>query len=168
MVQYYSEGSLPKDVTFFIGPVGAPPEAKKYYERAVALSKEGDNEPLEEILNIIISSLSKMASDTYQEPSQLKNILEAMIDSEIGEFSTFVAKGYIRKTWMPTITIHLDRLKAPDGCSLRHLVKKSHGECIAATLGITLKADWIYTSWAYPGTPIDISPSRHLQTVKGA
>jgi len=72
----------------------------------------------------------------------------------------------LRKTWTPTLTIDLGLLAAADGSPLGHLVQKSHGEVIAAMLGKTFQAEWIYTSWVYPGRPIDILSSRHLQNAK--
>ena len=161
-----ADNPRPTDVTFFIGPVGAPPHIKKVYEEAVALSAAGDGAVLEEILDMSIEALRDIAEDSPQGPSPLKKHLEALIDQEIGEFSTYVAKGYLRKTWTPTLTINLDLLAAADGSPLGHLVQKSHGEVIAALLGKTFKANWIYTSWAYRGTPIDITPSNRLQDVK--
>ena len=59
-------------------------------------------------------------------------------------------------------------LAAADGSPLGHLVQKSHGEVIAALLGLTFRAEWIDTSWHYPATSIDIPSSRHLQNAKEA
>ncbi len=156
----------PTDVTFFVGPVGAPPHIKKVYEEAVARSATGDEFALEEILDGFIEALRDIAEGTPQDPAPLKVLLECLIDQEIGEFPTYVAKGYLHKTWAPVVTVYLDRLKAPDGSPLGHLVQKAHGEVIAAMLGKTFQAEWIYTSWVYPGRPIDILSSRHLQNAK--
>ena len=144
----------PTDVTFFLGPVGAPPHIKKVYEDAVARSAAGDGSALDEFLDTYIETLRDIAEGTPQDPAPLKILLESLIDQEIGEFPTFVAKGYLHKTWTPVVTVYLDRLKAPDGSPLGHLVQKAHGEVIAAMLGKTFQAEWIYTSWAYPSTPI--------------
>jgi hypothetical protein len=166
MVYHSADDLLPKDVTFFIGPVGAPPRIKKFYDEAIALSNSGDEALLEEFLTTTISTLRDFAEGSPQKPSILKSLLEVSIDSKIGELSTFVAKGYLRGTWTPIVTIYLDRLTAPNGSPLGHLVKKSHGEYIAAILGKTFKAEWIYTSWVYPSTPIDISLSHNMSNGK--
>lgn len=167
MNEFSASNSLPIDITFFIGPVGAPPHIKKIYDDAVEQSDAGDGTALEEFLDASIEALRDIADGSPQNPSPLKQLLETLIDREIGEFSTFVAKGYLRKSWTPILTIHLGRLTAPDGCLLGSLVRRSHGEVIAAMLGKTFKAQWIYTSWAFPATPINIAPSRCPQNVKG-
>jgi hypothetical protein len=167
MEQHFEDHSHPRDVTFFIGPVGAPPKIKTAYENALAMSIKGDEEPLDDFLDIMISSLNSFSEDTPQKSSPLKQVLEVLIDHEIGEFSSFVAKGFMRNTWTPIITIHLDRLTAPDGSPLGFLVQKNHGEYIAAMLGKTFKAEWIYTSWVFPGTPIDVETTHLFQTTGG-
>jgi hypothetical protein len=166
MNEFSASNSLPTDVTFFIGPVGAPPHIKKIYDDAVEQSDAGDGTALEEFLNASIDALRDIADGSPQNPSPLKQLLETLIEREIGEFSTFVAKGYLRKSWTPILTIHLERLKALDGSFLGNLVRRSHGEVIAAMLGKTFKAQWIYTSWTFPAEPINIAPSRLRQSVK--
>ncbi len=41
---------VPQDVTFFIGPLGAPEIRKKAYENAVVLAKAGDNSAIDKLL----------------------------------------------------------------------------------------------------------------------
>ena len=53
---------------------------------------------------------------------------------------------------LPIVTINLDRLTGSDGSPIGHFLSKKDGEVIAAVLGKTFKAEWIYTSWAYPVT----------------
>jgi hypothetical protein len=143
---------LPMDVTFFIGPVGAPPKIKALYLKAVELNDAGDSEPLDEWLKIQINALSKLSENTDTEPSAMRRLIESLIDCEIGSYSVYVSKGFMRKTWTPIVTINLDQLIGVDGLSIGHLLSKQHGEAIAATLGLTFNAEWIYTSWAYPVT----------------
>ena len=147
---------LPMDVTFFIGPVGAPPKFKNVYQRAVELSAAGDSGPLDELLEIQINTLRQISEDIDTEPSALRRMIESLIGYEIGSYSVYVSKGYMRKTWTPVVTINLDQLNGVDGSPIGHLLLKEHGEAIAAMLSLTFKADWIFTSWAYPGTPMDI------------
>lgn len=160
------ENSRPTDVTFFIGPVGAPPNIKQVYQSALDRSAEGEERPLDEFLDTLLTILSDLAEGSLQEPSPLKQLVEAQIGHEIGEFSTYVAKGFMRRAWTPVVTIHLDRLKAPDGAALGHLVLKSHGEVIASLLGLIFKSEWIYTSWAYPSSPIDLVPTSRATAEK--
>lgn len=165
-MNYHSENSAqPSDVTFFIGPIESP-AGKKAHQIALALNDQGDRSALDELLEIQQKGLRELAGCSSEQDSPLKRFLEAAIGREISEFPTFVATGYIDKTWTPILTIYLDRLKASDGSLLGHLVKKVHGKGIAAFLGKTFKAEWICTSWAYPGTPIDLSSSRHLKKTK--
>jgi len=165
-MNHHSENSAqPVDVTFFIGPIGSP-EGEKAHRIALALNDQGDRSALNELLEIRQKGLRELAGYSPEDASPLKRFLEAVIDREISEVPTFVATGYIDKTWTPILTIYLDRLKASDGSLLGHLVKKSHGKGIAAFLGKTFKAEWVCTSWAYPGTPIDLSSSRHLKNTK--
>ncbi len=161
-----ADNPRPTDVTFFVGPVGAPPHIKKVYEEAVARSAAGDGSALEEFLDLSIEALRDITEGSPQDPSPLKILLEDLIEREIGEFSTHVGKGYLRKTWTPTLTIDLGLLATADGSPLGHLVQKSHGEVIAALLGLTFRAEWIDTSWRYPVTSIDITPSRHPQNAE--
>tara|TARA_Y100000031_G_scaffold81716_1_gene90070 strand:+ start:214 stop:720 length:507 start_codon:yes stop_codon:yes gene_type:complete len=156
----------PKDVTFFIGPIGAPPKFKEIYQNAVEKNDAGNTAPLDEILEAQIRTLREIAEDTELEPSPLKRLVGSLINSNIGTIPTFVSRGYMKKTWTPVITINLDQLTSSDGEPIGHLIQKQHGEVIAALLGKTFKAEWIYTSWVYPGTPIDISPSNHHHDVK--
>lgn len=155
MVHIAVDNSGPTDVTFFVGPPGAPQEIRETYERALACSVAGDRVPLDEFLDNFVSTLRGLADDSPQDPSPLKQTLEILIDHRIGEFFTYVDIGYTRKTWTPILTIHLDRLRGTDGSAIGHRVQKHHGEHIAAMLGLTFKAEWIYTSWVYRGTPID-------------
>ena len=143
---------LPMDVTFFIGPVGSPPRFKEVYQKVVEQSAAGDSGPLEELLEIQINALRQFSEDTDTEPSALRRLIESLIDCEIGSYSVYVSKGFMRKTWTPIVTINLDQLTGVDGSLIGHFLLKNHGEVIAATLGLTFKADWIYTSWAYPVT----------------
>ena len=147
---------LPMDVTFFIGPVGAPPKFKNVYQRAVELSAAGDSGPLDELLEIQINTLRQISEDIDTEPSAMRRLIESLIGCEIGSYSVYVSKSYMRKTWTPVVTINLDQLNGVDGSPIGHLLLKEHGEAIAAMLSLTFKADWIFTSWAYPGTPMDI------------
>ena len=143
---------LPMDVTFFIGPVGAPPRFKDVYQRAVELSAAGDSGPLDELLEIQINTLRQISEHIETEPSALRKLIESLIDCEIGSYSVYVSKGYMRKTGTPVVTINLDQLTSVDGSPIGHLLLKEHGEAISAMLGLTFKADWIFTSWAYPVT----------------
>jgi hypothetical protein len=143
---------LPKDVTFFIGPVGSPPRFKKIYQWVVEQSAAGDSGPLDELLEIQITALRQFSEDTDTKPSGMRRLIESLIDCEIGSYSVYVSKGFMRKTWTPIVTINLDQLIGVDGLPIGHFLSKNHGEVIAATLGLTFKAEWIYTSWAYPVT----------------
>ena len=143
---------LPKDVTFFIGPVGSPPRFKEVYEKAVEQSAAGDSAPLEEFLEVQVNALRHVSEDKDAEPSALKRLIESLINCEIGSYSVYVSKGSMRNTWTPIVTINLDQLRCVDGSPIGHLLLKHHGEAIAAMLGLTFKAEWIYTSWAYPAT----------------
>ena len=143
---------LPMDVTFFIGPIGSPPKFKHVYQKAAEQSAAGDSGPLDELLEIQINALREISEDTETEPSALRRLIESLIDCEIGSYSVYVSKGFMRKTWTPIVTINLDRLTGVDGSPIGHFLSKHHGEAIAAMLGLTFKAEWIYTSWAYPVT----------------
>ena len=72
----------------------------------------------------------------------------------------------MKRTWLPIVTIHLDRLTGIDRSPIGHLLTESYGEVIAAVLGQTFKADWIYTSWVFPGTPIDIKKIPEQSKIK--
>ena len=147
---------LPIDVTFFIGPVGSPPEFKEAYQenyqKAVEQSAAGNTDLLDELLEIQIQALRDFTEGTEVKPPPLKGLMEALIDGEIGNYSVFVSKGYLKRTWTPIVTINLDRLTGSDGSPIGHFLSKKDGEVIAAVLGQTFKAEWIYTSWAYPVT----------------
>jgi hypothetical protein len=143
---------LPMDVTFFIGPIGSPPKIKQVYQKAVEQSTAGDSAPLDELLEIQINALRQFSEDTETEPSALRSLIESLIDCEIGSYAVYVSKGFMRKTCTPIVTINLDQLTGVDGSPIGHFLSKHHGEAIAATLGLTFKAEWIYTSWAYPVT----------------
>ena len=158
MNDVFGENSSPTDVTFFIGPIGSPANIKQAYQHALDRDAGGEREPLDELLEILLSILSSIAGGPVQEPSPLKKLVEDLINCEIGEIPAYVGTGFTRGTWTPILTIHLNRLKAPDGSPLGHRFLKSHGEILAAMLGRTFKSEWIYTSWAYPRSPIDISP----------
>ena len=147
---------LPMDVTFFIGPVGAPLRFKNAYQRAVKLSAAGDSGLLDELLEIQINTLRQISEDIDTEPSVLRRLIESLIDCQIGSYSIYVSKGFMRKMWTPVVTINLDQLTSVDGSPIGHLLSKEHGEAIVAMLGLTFKADWIFTSWVYPNTPTDI------------
>ena len=144
---------LPIDVTFFIGPIGSPPNAKEIYLDALEQCAAGNSDPLDELLEFQILALKEIAEGTEGDPPLLKRLIENLTDSEIGNYSAFVSKGYMKRTWVPVVTIHLDRLTSIDGSPVGHLLTKHHGEAIAAMIGQTFKSEWIYTSWAYPATP---------------
>ena len=67
----------------------------------------------------------------------MRRLIESLIDCEIGSYSVYVSKGFMRKTWTPIVTINLDQLTGVDGSPIGHLLSKLHGEAIAATLGLT-------------------------------
>ena len=142
----------PIDITFFIGPVGSPPRIKNAYQRSIEQSAAGDSGPLDEFLEIQINALRQFSEDTNTETSAMRGLIESLIDQEIGSYSVYVSRGFTRKIWTPIVTINLDQLTGVDGSPIGHFLSKLHGEAIAATLGLTFKADWIYTSWAYPVT----------------
>ena len=148
--------NLPKDVTFFIGPVGSPPEFKDIYQKAVEQYDVGNTVALDEILEFQIKSLREIVEDSDAKPSPLRKLIGSLINREIGILPAFVSKGYMRRTWTPIVTIHLDQLTEVDGSPIGHLLTKRYGEVIAAMLGQTFKAEWIYTSWAYFDTPTEI------------
>ena len=160
------ETSRPKDVTFFIGPIGAPANMKQAFQNALDRNADGDGAQLDEFLNSYLSVLRDLADGSPQEPSPMKKLVESLIGYEIGKFSTYVATGFMHETWTPIVTIHLDRLEAPDGSPLGHLFQKSHGEIFAAMLGRTFKSEWIFTSWTYPRSPIDIGPISRVPAEK--
>ena len=143
----------PTDVTFFIGPVGAPPRFKKLFQEAIEQSAAGNTEPRDRLIEIQICALQGLAEGTGTDPSFLKELIESLIESEIGNYSVLVSKGYIKKTWTPIFTIYLDRLTGTDGSPIGHLLTKRHGEVVADVLGQTFEADWVYTSWV-SRTPI--------------
>ena len=148
---------VPRDVTFFIGPIGTP-VGKKAYEIAVQLADQGDRIALDEFLEIRNEALRTLAGHSPEEPSPLKELLSAILGQQLGPVSTFVGTGFIKRVWTPTLTIHLDRSKGADGTPLGHIFQKDDGEVIAAYLGRGFEADWIYTSWAYfPAEPFDLN-----------
>ena len=156
----------PKDVTFFIGPNTAPQGFESIYKKAVEQKEAGIPESLNELLELQIKALRELAEGTGSKSPLMKQLIENQIDSEIGNYSVFVSKGFMRRTWVPILTIHLDRLTGPDGSPIGHILSKHDGEYIAAMLGLTFKADWIYTSWAFPGTPIEIKRKPNLSDIK--
>jgi|GEM_PF-6947986 hypothetical protein len=158
----------PKDVTFFIGPVGSPSSLKEDYQKAVEQSAAGNTDALDELLEIQTHALQDLAKGTEIAPPPLKGFIESLIDCEIGNYSVFVSKGYMERTWTPLVTIHLDRLTGIDGSPIGHLLTKRHGEVVAALLGQTFKAEWIYTSWVYPGTPVEFGRKFMWLSYKGA
>ena len=97
---------LPMDVTFFIGPIGSPPKIKQVYQKAVEQSTAGDSAPLDELLEIQINALRQFSEDTETEPSALRSLIESLIDCEIGSYSVYVSKGFMRRTWTPIVTIN--------------------------------------------------------------
>jgi len=34
--------------------------------------------------------------------------MEGLIDGEIGNYYVFVSKGYLKRTWTPIVTVHLE------------------------------------------------------------
>lgn len=143
---------LPKDVTFFIGPIGAPPTIREAYQEAVEQNATGNSAPLDEILEGQINVLREISEDTNQEASPLNRMVCSLINCDIGTFPVFVSRGYMKRSWTPIVTIQLDQLTGADGSLVGHLFEKRHGEVIAAMLGQAFKAEWIYTSWVYPVT----------------
>ena len=147
---------LPIDVTFFIGPIESPPEFKEAYQenyqKAVEQSAAGNTDLLDELLEIQIQALRDFTEGTEVKPPPLKGLMEALIDGEIGNYSVFVSKGYLKRTWTPIVTVNLDRMTGRDGSPIGQFLSKKHGKVIAAMLGKALNAEWIYTSWAYPVT----------------
>ena len=146
---------VPQDVTFFIGPIGTP-EGKLAYETALELNDAGDRSALDELLELENEALRVIAGHSPEEASPLRTLLSAILDRELGTVSTFVGTGFIKGVWTPTLTIHLDRCETLDGTSLGHLLRKEGGELIAAVLGRHFKSEWIFTSWVYPGEPIEL------------
>ena len=78
-------------------------------------STTGDSVFLDEILEIQINALRQFSEDTDTEPSALRRLIESLIDCEIGSYSVYVSKGFMRKTWTPIVTINLDQLTGVDG-----------------------------------------------------
>ena len=101
---------LPIDVTFFIGPVGSPPEFKEAYQKAVEQSAAGNTDLLDELLEIQIQALRDFTEGTEVKPPPLKGLMEGLIDGEIGNYSVFVSKGYLKRTWTPIVTVNLERM----------------------------------------------------------
>ena len=143
---------LPIDVTFFIGPIESPPEFKEAYQKAVEQSAAGNTDLLDELLEIQIQALRDFPEGTEVKPPPLKGLMEGLIDGEIGNYSVFVSKGYLKRTWTPIVTVNLDRMTGSDGSPIGQFLSKQHGKVIAAMLGKALNAEWIYTSWVYPVT----------------
>ena len=96
--------NLPKDVTFFIGPVGSPPEFKDIYQKAVEQYDVGNTVALDEILEFQIKSLREIVEDFDAKPSPLRKLIGSLINREIGILPAFVSKGYMRRTWTPIVT----------------------------------------------------------------
>jgi hypothetical protein len=69
--------NLPKDVTFFIGPVGSPPEFKDIYQKAVEQYDVGNTVALDEILEFQIKSLREIVEDSDAKPSPLRCLTSA-------------------------------------------------------------------------------------------
>lgn len=151
---------VPQDVTFFIGPPGAPENSKKAYDNAVELAEAGDNSAIDRLLAIEEGTLRDIAGSTPGGPSYLKNLLSSLLDREIATLSTFVARGRMDGHQTPILTIHLDRRSLDaDGTSLGRLIQKTDGKVLANILGDCFKADWIYTVWTYPGELISLDRS---------
>ena len=142
----------PRDVTFFIGPVGTP-SGKKAYEIAIELDDRGDRSALDEFLEIQNKSLRELAGHSPEEPSPLKKLLSAILDQKLGPVFTFVGTGFFKGVWTPTLTIDLNRSTGENGTPLGHILQKDDGKWLAAMLGRAFEADWTYTSWIYPAEP---------------
>ena len=84
---------VPRDVMFFIGPPGAPENRKKTYDNAVELAEAGDNIAIDRLLAIEEGALRDIAGSTPEGASSLKNLLSSLLDREIANLSTFVARG---------------------------------------------------------------------------
>ena len=125
---------LPMDVTFFIGPVGAPPRFKNVYQRAVELSATGDSGPLDELLEIQINTLLQISEDIDTEPSTLRRLIESLIDCEVGSYSFYVSKGYMRKMWTPVVTINLDQLDSELDNKVNYTAHKAQARNIEYSL----------------------------------
>ena len=89
---------LPIDVTFFIGPIELPPEFKEAYQKAVEQSAAGNTDLLDEWLEIQIEALRGFTEGTEVKPPPLKELMEGLIDGEIGNYSVFVSRGSCRTT----------------------------------------------------------------------
>ncbi len=148
----------PQDLIFIVGPIGTP-EEKKAYKLAIGLDERGDRGAPDELLEIGNEALRTFSGRSPEEASPLKELLFAIRGQEIGPVFTFVATGAMKGVWTPTLTIHLDRSEGVDGTPLSHLLQMDDGQVIAAMLGRSLKADWIYTTWIYPMEPVTLGQS---------
>ena len=99
-----------------------------------------------------LQALRDFTEGTEVKSPPLKGLMEGLIDGEIGNYSVFVSRGYLKRTWTPIVTVHLDRMTGSDGSPIGQFLSKQHGKVIAAMLGKALNAEWIYTSWVYPVT----------------
>ncbi len=141
---------LPTDVTFFIGPVGAPEEIRSAYLRALEEKDAGNSAPLDEFIGLRLEALREIAEGGPNDTPPLKRLVEFLIDDEIVDYAASVGQGYMRGCPAQAITLYLDRMHCRNGKSLAEVLRKEDGEFIAAMLGQTSRAEWIYTSWAYP------------------
>ena len=141
MAQTFLAAAHDRDLTFFIGPVGAPPVEKGAYDAAVAKAEKGDSAALDAHLADRKWFLEFLADDD----SYLKDFLELVVGEPIGAFSYSVSMGYLGGHSVPTLMIYLDRSMTACGRALGDVLTDQDAQCIASALGLFFKADWVQT-----------------------
>lgn len=132
---------LPTDVTFFIGPVGAPEEIRSAYQRAIEEKGAGNPAPFDEFISLRLEVLRQIAEGGPNDNPPLKRLVEFLIDDEVIDYAASVGQGYMRGCPAQAITLYLDRMHCGNGKSLAEVLKKEDGEFIAAMLGQTSRAE---------------------------
>jgi hypothetical protein len=145
-----SRERTPESVTFFIGPPGAPSEVVEAYSNAVELADNGDREALNEFLEIQKNALGILTEGDGDGEPWIRSFLSGAVDEEIGNLDTFVGIGFSNNHWVPTLTIHLDRLTNRNGKPIGQLLGKTGSDAIAGVLGLCFKAEWIQTILYWP------------------
>ena len=72
--------ALPRDITFFVGPVAAPENIRQVYLKAIQAREAGNPELLDKFIDLQINTLKQMAEGG---DLPLKQLLESLVDDEI-------------------------------------------------------------------------------------
>ena len=133
--------TIPDRLNIIIGPPGGPPELKQRLDNAYNSARNGDNQPVEELLEYqkAVAGILIEGGTT----SALARALETLTEAPIEHLEAYVGWGFVRERYCATINVNLDTATI-NGCNqVEKFLNEENLELISSIIGLATKANWV-------------------------